>query len=474
MSTMLTSGGAPTGKLSRRNFLRAAATGVAGALLVACAPPASLGGTNNAEQPAAGAAKPSVLVFECCWDAEHIEAGKKLYNQYRSAHPDVDVIDFWPAPGDDWTTKLLAKVAAGDQLDIIWWCASHHKFAEEGRLLDLRDLAEGDSDFKLDDFQSVGVDFCFDKPGRGRAMWGLPTNYATVLLWYNKKMFDNAGVAYPDSSWTYQSMLEAAQQLTKDTNGDGTPDEWGVSIPNDGWYYEPVLNAFGGGIVEISQDDPCLLSMPESVEALQWLQDLLYKHKVAPTPADMAGLGSQAMLISDKLAMGFWPEWAQFEFLPAHADAGLEYGVTLLPTGPAGRVTNYWAGITSVTSTAKSPEAAWDVAKFIVSDDYQRMMTVTLPESPAARISTTEFRFKEYDKYPDDRSALIESPQYGRQYYVVDRYGKEMGDIVTPGLDPMWEGKEAPAALVDDICAKVVAKADELKAAAGSASMGIC
>jgi len=52
-----------------------------------------------------------------------------------------------------------------------------------------------------------------------------------------------------------------------------------------------------------------------------------------------------------------------------------------LPTGPAGRVTNYWAGITSITSTAKSPDAAWEVTKFIAGDQYQRMMTVTLPES---------------------------------------------------------------------------------------------
>src|SRR4029079_12809422 len=128
------------------------------------------------------------------------------------------------------------------------------------------DLAEGDADFNADDFQAVGVDFCFDKPSRGGAMWGLPTNYATVLLWYNIKMFDAAGVPHPDTTWTYQDMLEAAQQLSKDTNSDGTPDEWGLSIPTDGWYYEPVLEAFGGGIAEVDEDKPCLISKPESVE----------------------------------------------------------------------------------------------------------------------------------------------------------------------------------------------------------------
>ncbi len=64
-------------------------------------------------------------------------------------------------------------------------------------------------------------------------------------------------------------------------------------------------------------------------------------------------------------------------------------------------------------------------------------------------VSTTGFEVTE--TYPDDRSALLESPQYGKEYYGNSRYGKEMLDIVDPGLDPVWEGKVAPAAVVDDI-----------------------
>ena len=351
---------------------------------------------------------------------------------FEAEHPDIDVNAFWAAPDSDWATELLAKVAAGEQIDVIWWCSSHHKFAEEGRLLDLRDLVENDSAFNLEDFQAVGTDFSYDQPGRGGPLWGIPTNYATVLLWYNMNMFDAAGIDYPNPDWTYSDLLETAQQLTKDTNGDGTPDEWGFSIPDASWYIEPVVKAFGGGIVNVDADQPCLLTQPESVEALQWLQDLFYTHRVAPTPADMAGLGSSAMLISNKLAMGFWPEWGQREFLSSHDDVGLNYGVTLIPQGPAGRITNYWAGITSITSTASNPDAAWEVVKFITSDTYQRMMTVTWPESPSARIETARSGFEEVETYPDDRSALIESPQYGSQYYGVARYGKEMLDIVDP------------------------------------------
>src|SRR6476469_6691288 len=96
-----------TAKLSRREFLQLAAIGAAGTVIAACTPPASLSGSGQAS--AGTAAKKSVFVFECCWNAEHIKAGKELYNKFRSEHATIDVTDFWPAPGEDWTTKLLAK-----------------------------------------------------------------------------------------------------------------------------------------------------------------------------------------------------------------------------------------------------------------------------------------------------------------------------------------------------------------------------
>jgi multiple sugar transport system substrate-binding protein len=458
--------------VSRRSLLKASLAAMGAMALGACGStptPAVVKETVVVEKEvtAAPAAeeKAAVIVYECCWNQDHIDAGKALYQTFRDNNPNIDVQDFWPLPDQSWTDTLLAKTAANEQIDVIWWCASHHKFAQEGRLLDLTPLLEADQNYKLDGvFQAAGIDFAYDLPGRQGPLWGVPTNYATVLLWYNMAMFDAAGLAYPTADWTYDDLLTNAKALTKDVDGDGTNDEWGIGLSGDGdWYYEPVIEAFGGGIVEVDGDG-CLLSKPESVEALQWMQDLMHVHKVQPLPENSAAMGVDAMFISNKLGMIIRPEWAQFNFLPPHETDGLTYGVQLMPTGKAGRVTNYWAGITSVTSMAKAPKAAWEVAKFITSDAYQRTMTVFIPESPAARIETTRYRFEDHDTYPDDRTALTESPKYGKQYYAIARYGKEMQDIVTPALDPMWLGQAKPAEVVDGICEQVNAKIAELRA----------
>src|ERR1700759_3749144 len=90
----------PHSRLNRRSFLRLAVGGAAGAFLVSCTvPPAP----NSGGQPAAGAAEAkAVSVFECCWNADHIAAGKDLYKEFQAKNPSTPVDVFWPAPGDDW------------------------------------------------------------------------------------------------------------------------------------------------------------------------------------------------------------------------------------------------------------------------------------------------------------------------------------------------------------------------------------
>jgi len=472
-------------KLSRRGFIKAGLSAIALSTLFGCAPssapatsaPAATSASaeaattapaesNATAVPPASTAKGSVVVFECCWNEEHIKAGKELYNKFRADHPDIQVQDFWPLSTQDWMEQLLAKTAAAEQVDIIWWCASHWEFAMQGRLLDLKPFLDKDSSYSLDAYQKEGGDFCFDKPNRAGAMWGVPTNYATNLLWYNTKMFEQAGVEPPNKDWTWTDMLAAAQKFAKDDNGDGVNDTWGFGAYGmDGWYWQHLLKSYGGDYVVVDGDG-CLLDKPESIEALTFIQDMMYKQKVMPRPADTAAMGMTAMFSSGKIAMVEGPEWVRGEVKDAHEKEGFEYGVALLPKGPKGLVTGYWPGITSITSQAKSPDAAWVVAKWISGKDYQMAMTVNIPESPAALIEVSTYGFTKGIDYPEDRSAYLESPKYGYLYYNNLRYGKEVYDIIEPGLDQCWQGAKKPEEVVGDITKAVNDKIAELKGAA--------
>ena len=81
--------------------------------------------------------------------------------------------------------------------------------------------------------------------------YGLPRDFQTIVLFYNKDMFDAAGMAYPTASWTWDDLRAAAKQLTLDKNGDGIADQYGFSC--DLWDMElcwsEAIWAYGGEVI---------------------------------------------------------------------------------------------------------------------------------------------------------------------------------------------------------------------------------
>ena len=91
-------------------------------------------------------------------------------------------------------------------------------------LLDLTPYIEGESY----DLSQLDANAVKDFTTADGTQFGLPRDLNVIALYYNKDMFDAAGVAYPDDTWDWAKLVEVGKQLTKDTNGDGTPDQWGV------------------------------------------------------------------------------------------------------------------------------------------------------------------------------------------------------------------------------------------------------
>ncbi|MGQ9552718.1 MAG: ABC transporter substrate-binding protein [Anaerolineae bacterium] len=457
----------PIRLFSRRTFLSAGLlTGVGVALSACVATPAPAAttapeattapveATAAATPAAAGGEKVVIKVFECCWDGEHIDAGKKLYEQWRQEHPNIDAQDFWP-PGD-WAEDFLASWAAGDHWDVTFWCMSPWKFMDEGKCLDLNPLLEADTTFDQSDFYDYMRDMWLDDEGH---RFGWPANYATTLMYWNTKMFAEAGVNPPDQDYTWDDLLEMAQKLTKDTGDPATTKFGYVFRPVD---VEHMVQSFGGNFVD-PDAKRCDFTKPESVEGLQFFSDLIFKHKVCPQQAQMAGQDHVAMFASQRVAMVSLPEWGLNEFLKAHAEEGLEFDVLLMPKGPVKRTTRVRPSAASIFSVTEHPSEAWEVMKFILSPEYEKRMMVELPESPPSRISVNQYKIDQLGDYPKNKAVFVESPKYGIFPYYDKRYGKEMQDTINPILDLLFTGAETDMqALAAKACQDIDAKFAEL------------
>ena len=164
----------------------------------------------------------------------------------------------------------------------------------------------------------------------GGKTWGIPFQRSTVVLYWNKEMFKEAGLDpnRPPANWKEQ--LEYAQKLTK-RDASGKVTQWGVQIPSSGfpyWLFQGLATQNGVNLMNAAGTET-YYDKPEVIEALQYWVDLARKHKVHPegivewgtTPKDF---------FEKKMAM-MWTTTGNLTNVSNNAK--FDFGVAMLPAG---------------------------------------------------------------------------------------------------------------------------------------------
>ena len=196
------------------------------------------------------------------------------------------------------------------------------------------------------------------------------TDDNTICLFYNKDMFDAAGLEYPTNEWTWDDLMSAAEKLTV-KNEDGTYEQYGFNAQN--WEYAVLTYVESLGLNFMNEDGTeCegYLNSPEVAEALdKYFAMAEEPNKVSPAASDLDTFGSAtAMMGAGKLAMFVSGAWDK-----AAMDAsGANYGMALIP----GNHTSYLcAAGYAIGANCKNPEAAWEVIKFMTSKHASEVRT---------------------------------------------------------------------------------------------------
>jgi multiple sugar transport system substrate-binding protein len=270
-------------------------------------------------------------------------------------------------PDNGYLDKLIS-MAATDTLPDVMWLGDFYipPLAKKGALLNLDTLAADDKELDLKDFWEVMLD-CSKVDGK---LYVLPHELGGVILAYNKDMFDKAGIKYPDYKWTWKDMLDAAQKLTKDTNGDGRVDQFGIDAPPSSFHFLLYFIWNSGGRLFSPDKKTCLINSPESIRGINYALDLIKKYKVAPVPGqefnDISGfeMGKIGMIFTIRGYVRGALEKVKFN-----------WDVAPLPIGPLGkRYVNTGTAGWGISSKTKYPKEAWDLLKFIVSPEGQEIV----------------------------------------------------------------------------------------------------
>jgi multiple sugar transport system substrate-binding protein len=287
-----------------------------------------------------------------------------LVDAFMAEHPDIHV-DVTVSDWDAYWDKLQTGLAGGAAPDVFAMDGPlFPDYQSRGVLLDLKPYIDRDS-FDLTALADAGVAHFTTPDGQ----YGLPRDLNVVALYYNKAMFDAAGIAYPDDTWDWDKLVEVGKQLTIDSDGNGLPDQWGFYTETTDMenYWSSLVWQAGGEI--ISEDrTQTLLGSDQAVLGLQQLQDLIYTHKIMPTPDLFVETGDA--FEQGKAAMESNGSW----LVPTHLAAGIDLGIAHLPAGPAGKATSINPTGLVVAASTKAPDAAWEFVKYIVGPEAQTQL----------------------------------------------------------------------------------------------------
>jgi multiple sugar transport system substrate-binding protein len=319
-------------------------------------------------EAAAPAANLSGTIRVGSWDnADALEPFNQAIKSFEETYPGVKVqLEDVPQGYGD---KLLAQFASGTAPDVFQvGDGDVANFASKGVFEPLDPYISGEKGGNPLD-TSVFYESIANIGKVNDTTYLLTKDYSPLVLYYNKDLFDKAGVAYPTKDWTWNDFLTAAQKLTVVENG--KPVQWGVQLP-DGWgdaYWTrgilPVIYQNGGDI--ISPDGKKVsgyLDSDATIEALQWYSDLFLKHKVAPTKADVDALSGQDLFRIQKVAMLWTGVWPMSDY---KGDKTLNFGTVELPQGKVRANSICWSGF-AIYSKSQNKDAAWAFLRWIGAD----------------------------------------------------------------------------------------------------------
>lgn len=321
-------------------------------------------GQQSARSSAASDEQVVQLVYQD-WRTEWFPGmAQEMLAEFHAQHPNIRVY-YTPDP-EDVPGDMPAIFEAGTAPDVVQGCCDWFPaWAQAGYFLDLRPYVERDLDADtLADWDQAQYRAFFTPDGR---QYALPKYHGALAVYYNMDLFDQFGVPYPTTGWTYEDYARAMQALTRDVDGNRGTDIWGSTLDP---VYDRVqihINSFGGHIVDPQDSANCMLDEPEAVAAVDWLRAHLWDDRTMATPLVLNRVETRQAFWEGRVAMVEDGSWALKDIL---ANADFRVGVVPFPRGPARRATLATTDGFAINARTPHPQEAWELVKFLTSKQY--------------------------------------------------------------------------------------------------------
>lgn len=384
---------------------------------------------------------PVTITWSFWGDPWEVDVNQRVIRVFEADYPNIKV-EILHEPWVTYFDKAEEWFASDSPPDVMFM-ENIPIYAAKGLLENLDPYIQRD-DYDLSDFYPALLRG-FNHLG---SLYGFPRDNDTKVIFYNKTLFDKAGLSYPVCGWTWEDLRQTAIKLTKKENGE--IQQYGFAYEPDMWWRLWVWQ--NGG--EVYNDDfnpsETLINSPEAIEAIQFLADLTNVDRVTPSyELQRTSLGIGQLFQNDSLAMAF----GNHALIPGlAATPGLRWDVVCLPQGKY-RV-NVAAGAGYVISSgSRNKEAAWTFLKWLESPKGQAIFTESGVAVPARRsVGQADIFLNQRPLH--NASVFLEETELGRPDPIFEAV-KETGSLFDEAFKPVWQGQKSAEEAVTEVVPEI-------------------
>lgn len=289
------------------------------------------------------------------WDnAEDLDTQQKLVDSFNESHDDIEVM--LEAYGDEYDTKISAGMGSGDTPDVMYmWDFPAYSGGLEPLGSYIEEEGEG---YKANFYEELWPYNSIEED-----VFGIPVGFTTHCLYYNKDIFDQAGLEYPGEDWTWDDVEKASKTITEKVEGTK-----GLAFPMkpDPYDFEMYFWSNGSSYIDKDGNLEGALNSDKSIKALDTFQKMQKDEIAVATEKN----GTDEMR-NGKAAMFVYGSWAIGTF----QEDGMNFGVTTIPSYAGAEqksVSILSSSGISMSKDSKNKEEAWEFIKYWTSEDLNK------------------------------------------------------------------------------------------------------
>lgn len=342
------------------------------AMLAAC------GGSGSSSSSGNGV----VNLTYALWDQNEEVGYKQSIAQFMKLHPNIHVT-IQQTPWAQYWQKLNTGFAAGTAPDVFWDHLGYFpQFVQQQQLMSLSPLIQQDKIEMSQYYPALVKEWTYNNN-----IYGLPKDWDTIALLYNKQIFQKMGLSAPTKlDWNPTdggTFLQLAQKLTVDQNGKHPADagfdakhikQYGYASYNTGQEgYWNFIAMNGGTFLDKPFGQNFQFNQPQSVQALQFLVDLINKYHVSPSASETNNVDSVGAQLFEgghaaMITAGSW------KLSAISQQSNFPWGVVQLPAGSEGVMSVFNGLSDAIYAKTQHPKEAWELEKWLASSESQHIM----------------------------------------------------------------------------------------------------